>query len=796
MNADFFARFALVRVNPRQSAPKMPLAFLAVMVFSYAIELFGADLQQIPPLTARVTDTTGTLDWRRKQTLETSLTALEQRKGAQLARADGAVGQPENRAVLDPRRRCTEARPQECRRRRLADCREERSPRPHRGWPRPRRRDTRCRKRPHHSRVHHAEIPRRRFLRRHRRCDRCADEIDRRRAAAAATGRGTQGARREQCVQHDHDGAVHRNLVARDVRRTAGRAAPPASSAWPRRGRDVFGGVLALAIVCGCSAHCSACSAAPVEAAARAAAALEDSAAAALAEVVEAGAAAVAADSAAVVADFPAAAPRGAGRDEHRHGMRVIAGRGAPDVVGYLLLAGCSLFTVAAARTPIPELHARVTDLTATLMPPRSDRNPRQRTGCARVAQGRADRRADARYACAACRCAGHGRRQRDLATHVFDRWKLGRKGIDDGVLLIVVKNDRKVRIEVGYGLEGAIPDAATARIIREYITPKFREGDYYGDPRDDDVGQSHRRRAAAAPLEGSRATDSQQAPLPWFGALLAIAFASLMLDFLLQSAYSAPIRVIPISVRRIVGLLAGPSIIAGLLCWATSQGHVIHVAAFADNSAPTALACRHYRLARVAHCPGWRVEGVGRRHEVAGRARLIFDLTIGMLLSGFSGGRLSVSGSGGSGGGFSGGGGSSGGGGAPRAGHALDRAGCFASGTRCDSPRDRRGCSSRRRCCDRTNSRLQPKCARALPRRRAAASTHSNSGVLLPARCRTCDGSRRRPHRRAHPSREWQGICIVAMLYFQTLGVRRRQCSQPTHITLFPTTTAVSVFL
>jgi len=58
---------------------------------------------------------------------------------------------------------------------------------------------------------------------------------------------------------------------------------------------------------------------------------------------------------------------------------------------------------------------------------------------------------------------------------------KVGRKGTDDGVLLLVAKNDRRVRIEVGYGLEGAIPDAATARIIREYIAPKFRSNDYFG---------------------------------------------------------------------------------------------------------------------------------------------------------------------------------------------------------------------------------------------------------------------------------------------------------------------------
>ena len=63
----------------------------------------------------------------------------------------------------------------------------------------------------------------------------------------------------------------------------------------------------------------------------------------------------------------------------------------------------------------------------------------------------------------------------------VVDAWKLGRKNVDDGALLIIAKNDHRVRIEVGRGLEGAIPDAASARIIREYITPKFRADDYYG---------------------------------------------------------------------------------------------------------------------------------------------------------------------------------------------------------------------------------------------------------------------------------------------------------------------------
>ncbi|WP_246038598.1 TPM domain-containing protein [Chitiniphilus eburneus] len=63
----------------------------------------------------------------------------------------------------------------------------------------------------------------------------------------------------------------------------------------------------------------------------------------------------------------------------------------------------------------------------------------------------------------------------------VAEAWKLGRKGVDDGVLLLVAKDDRKVRIEVGYGLEGALTDATTGRIIREQLLPAFRQGDFAG---------------------------------------------------------------------------------------------------------------------------------------------------------------------------------------------------------------------------------------------------------------------------------------------------------------------------
>jgi len=81
-------------------------------------------------------------------------------------------------------------------------------------------------------------------------------------------------------------------------------------------------------------------------------------------------------------------------------------------------------------------------------------------------------------------------------ATRVFEAWKLGQKGKDNGVLVVVVPNDHKMRIEVGYGLEGTLPDVAASRIIRNVMTPAFKAGDY-------DKGVSEGVAAIVAQLEG-----------------------------------------------------------------------------------------------------------------------------------------------------------------------------------------------------------------------------------------------------------------------------------------------------
>lgn len=65
-------------------------------------------------------------------------------------------------------------------------------------------------------------------------------------------------------------------------------------------------------------------------------------------------------------------------------------------------------------------------------------------------------------------------------ALRVAEQWKLGREGVDDGILVLVAKEDRALRIEVGYGLEGAVSDAVASRVIREVIVPLFKYGSYY----------------------------------------------------------------------------------------------------------------------------------------------------------------------------------------------------------------------------------------------------------------------------------------------------------------------------
>jgi uncharacterized protein len=113
----------------------------------------------------------------------------------------------------------------------------------------------------------------------------------------------------------------------------------------------------------------------------------------------------------------------------------------------------------------------------------------------------------------------------------VAEAWKLGRKGIDDGAILVVAMQDRTMRIEVGYGLEGALNDATCKRIISEVITPEFRHGDFAGGI---EAGVDRMIRvidgeALPTPVPRGGGGGDQASPPLFFLAFLAIAAASVL---------------------------------------------------------------------------------------------------------------------------------------------------------------------------------------------------------------------------------------------------------------------------
>jgi len=143
-------------------------------------------------------------------------------------------------------------------------------------------------------------------------------------------------------------------------------------------------------------------------------------------------------------------------------------------VAALLLLTG--LLGFARADVPVPTLKARVTDLTGTL-------SAQQKSELeARIAAYEARRGSQIAVLLLP---TTKPEEIEQYSIRVAEAWKIGRKGVDDGLILLVAKDDRRLRIEVGYGLEGAIPDSVARRVIDEKITPRFRDGDFYGGVRD-----------------------------------------------------------------------------------------------------------------------------------------------------------------------------------------------------------------------------------------------------------------------------------------------------------------------
>jgi uncharacterized protein len=150
---------------------------------------------------------------------------------------------------------------------------------------------------------------------------------------------------------------------------------------------------------------------------------------------------------------------------------RVLAG------LALLWLLGCGLSAAAQDLQPIPKLTARVTDLTGTLTAEQQNALE-QKLAAFEAAKGS--------QLAVLIVPTTKPEEIEQYSIRVVEQWKLGRgsvngKRVDDGALLIVAKNDHRVRIEVGQGLEGVLTDAMSNRIISETLTPAFRQGNFYG---------------------------------------------------------------------------------------------------------------------------------------------------------------------------------------------------------------------------------------------------------------------------------------------------------------------------
>jgi len=140
-----------------------------------------------------------------------------------------------------------------------------------------------------------------------------------------------------------------------------------------------------------------------------------------------------------------------------------------PAVLLAALLAGTA---APAAQKPVPPLGGRVTDLTGTL----TDGQRKQLENTLQAFESSKG----SQVVVLLVPSTGEETIEQ-FGIRVADQWKIGRSGVDDGVILLVAKDDRALRIEVGRGLEGALPDATASRIINEIITPAFRNGNFFG---------------------------------------------------------------------------------------------------------------------------------------------------------------------------------------------------------------------------------------------------------------------------------------------------------------------------
>ena len=138
-----------------------------------------------------------------------------------------------------------------------------------------------------------------------------------------------------------------------------------------------------------------------------------------------------------------------------------------------------------------------------------------------------------------------------EYANRLFKEWGVGQAKEDNGVLVLVAPNDREMRIEVGYGLEGVLPDGLAGQVIRDDFTPRFREGDYSGGIRNGvlrlaDIVEKHQ---VLTPEEiaklnrGNGLKEPSWVMIPFFGLFVTIGFGMVGIGLRTKTGFPAPLR-------------------------------------------------------------------------------------------------------------------------------------------------------------------------------------------------------------------------------------------------------------
>lgn len=227
-----------------------------------------------------------------------------------------------------------------------------------------------------------------------------------------------------------------------------------------------------------------------------------------------------------------------------------------------LILWLIATLNINAQTQPVPKLEARVTDLTSTLSSPQIS---------ALEAELSSFEEEKGSQVVVLIIPTTDPETIESYGIRVAEEWQIGRGGVDDGVLLLIAKDDRKVRIEVGYGLEGAIPDAYAKRIIENIIIPNFRQGQFYNGI-ENGVG------AIIGLIEGEELPEVTQAPPSTMGMknkslfMTLIIFGVIVLSIFKALIKKSKYKWVAVSLASILAGLIFGSLIFGAIGFAISS--------------------------------------------------------------------------------------------------------------------------------------------------------------------------------------------------------------------------------